>query len=210
MKDSTSKERILEKVRKGLFEKGNSNYLNADFANTLFGEETELPEILFANNFIEQKGNFIFCQNEEEAIVEIRNLFISEKWGYPEFQEEEIYFFVEKAGLKNNSLKNEKNKISITLCECLIASTGSILISSRQDLPMRLCINCKIHIVIAFTSQMVNSISESLRYLESKYLDQQPSQLTYITGPSKTADIEQKLVYGAHGPKEIYCFLIEG
>jgi L-lactate dehydrogenase complex protein LldG len=84
------------------------------------------------------------------------------------------------------------------------------LISSSQEISTRLSINCKIHIVIAYTSQIVKSISESLTYIERKYENQQPRQLTYISGPSKTADIEQKLVYGAHGPKEIYCFLIEG
>ncbi|MFN5461044.1 MAG: lactate utilization protein C, partial [Bacteroidota bacterium] len=101
------------------------------------------------------------------------------------------------------------NKISITLCECLVASTGSILISSAQEISTRLTVNCKIHIVIAFTSQIVNTISDSLQYIEKKYLNNQPRQLTYITGASKTADIEQQLVYGAHGPKEIFCFLIE-
>ncbi|MFN5459541.1 MAG: hypothetical protein ACK5AY_06505, partial [Bacteroidota bacterium] len=62
MEESTSREKILKKVRKALVEKGNSEYLNADFTSPLFTEESEIPEIIFAKNFIEQKGNFIFCR----------------------------------------------------------------------------------------------------------------------------------------------------
>jgi L-lactate dehydrogenase complex protein LldG len=36
-----------------------------------------------------------------------------------------------------------------------------------------------------------------------------PSMVTLATGPSRTADIEKTLVVGVHGPKEVYCFLIE-
>jgi L-lactate dehydrogenase complex protein LldG len=36
-----------------------------------------------------------------------------------------------------------------------------------------------------------------------------PSQLTLVTGPSRTADIEGKLVTGAHGPQQLYCFVID-
>lgn len=36
-----------------------------------------------------------------------------------------------------------------------------------------------------------------------------PSMVTLITGPSRTADIEKTLVMGAHGPKELYVFLLE-
>ena len=45
--------------------------------------------------------------------------------------------------------------------------------------------------------------------MKKKYPDNYPSMISLITGPSRTADIEKTLVMGAHGPKELYVFLIE-
>ena len=42
-----------------------------------------------------------------------------------------------------------------------------------------------------------------------KEADVIPSMISYATGPSRTADIEKTLVVGVHGPKEVYCFLVD-
>jgi L-lactate dehydrogenase complex protein LldG len=48
-----------------------------------------------------------------------------------------------------------------------------------------------------------------LVFLQKKYRDKLPSQISFATGPSRTADIEKTLVVGVHGPKEVYCFLLD-
>jgi len=45
--------------------------------------------------------------------------------------------------------------------------------------------------------------------MNKKYKDNLPSLITFATGPSRTADIEKTLVVGVHGPKEVYCFLVD-
>jgi len=45
--------------------------------------------------------------------------------------------------------------------------------------------------------------------MKRKYKDEYPSMISLITGPSRTADIEKTLIIGAHGPKEVYVFLID-
>jgi len=45
--------------------------------------------------------------------------------------------------------------------------------------------------------------------MKEKYGENLPSLITLATGPSRTADIEKTLVVGVHGPKEVFCFLIE-
>ncbi|HYE54693.1 MAG TPA: LUD domain-containing protein [Chitinophagaceae bacterium] len=45
--------------------------------------------------------------------------------------------------------------------------------------------------------------------MQTKYGDKLPSFFSFATGPSRTADIEKTLVVGVHGPKEVYCFLID-
>ena len=65
------------------------------------------------------------------------------------------------------------------------------------------------HIVIAYTSQLLNNIKDGLKFIRDKYGRAIPSIITTISGPSKTADIEKTLVQGAHGPKEVFVFLID-
>ena len=67
-----------------------------------------------------------------------------------------------------------------------------------------------VHICIALTSQLVYDVKDALQLLQKKYPNDLPSLVTFATGPSRTADIEKTLVVGVHGPKEVYCFLLEG
>jgi len=66
-----------------------------------------------------------------------------------------------------------------------------------------------IHIVFAKASQLVMDIRHGMTLVSEKYGAKMPSMLTTITGPSRTADIEKMLVLGAHGPKDLFVFLIE-
>ncbi len=52
-------------------------------------------------------------------------------------------------------------------------------------------------------------INDAFTILVKKYGNNLPSSISLATGPSRTADIEKTLVVGVHGPKEVYCFLID-
>jgi L-lactate dehydrogenase complex protein LldG len=97
---------------------------------------------------------------------------------------------------------------AITGCEYLVARTGSLLLSSAGESGRTVSVYAPIHICIAYTHQVVEDIADGLE----KALLQNPtypSLLTLATGPSRTADIEKTLVVGVHGPKEVFCFLID-
>lgn len=98
---------------------------------------------------------------------------------------------------------------SITGCELLVARTGSIFLSNLSSSGRTTSVYAPIHICIAMTSQLVYSLEDALLSLTNKYGNQLPSVLSLATGPSRTADIEKTLVVGVHGPKEVYCFLID-
>jgi L-lactate dehydrogenase complex protein LldG len=66
-----------------------------------------------------------------------------------------------------------------------------------------------VHICVAKASQLVFDVKDALKILQKKYGDQLPSMISFATGPSRTADIEKTLVVGVHGPKEVYCFLLD-
>jgi L-lactate dehydrogenase complex protein LldG len=99
--------------------------------------------------------------------------------------------------------------VSVTSCECLVARTGSLVMSTAQASGRTASVYAPVHICIAFSSQLVYDIKDALVLVKDKYKDHLPSLITFATGPSRTADIEKTLVVGVHGPKEVYCFLVD-
>jgi L-lactate dehydrogenase complex protein LldG len=97
--------------------------------------------------------------------------------------------------------------IGITRCDCLVAQTGSILISTRSAGGRALSVFPSIHLVIARRDQLVPDLATAMDLLRSRYEGHWPSQLSVITGPSRTSDIEKVLVLGAHGPKRLALHL---
>jgi L-lactate dehydrogenase complex protein LldG len=64
------------------------------------------------------------------------------------------------------------------------------------------------HIVIARQGQLVTDLTEAYASLAAKYRANYPSMISFITGPSRTGDIERILVLGAHGPKRLTILLL--
>lgn len=98
----------------------------------------------------------------------------------------------------------------LTECEVLVAQTGSVLVSSRRSGGRILSVLPPHHVVVARTSQMVGDLSEAYAFLRERYGTDHPSFLSFITGPSRTGDIERILVLGAHGPKRLTIFCVPG
>ena len=83
------------------------------------------------------------------------------------------------------------------------------MVSNHQAAGRRLSIFPHQHIVVARTGQLVLDLKDAFALLKKKYGTQIPSMVSNITGPSRTADIEKTLVLGAHGPKELFVFLVD-
>ncbi|MBN1986625.1 MAG: lactate utilization protein [Prolixibacteraceae bacterium] len=102
---------------------------------------------------------------------------------------------------------NEQMEAGITGCEFLIAHTGSVMVSSAQAGGRQMFVYPPVHIVVARKSQVVEYLQNAYSAILEKYQNSLPSQISLITGPSRTADIEKTLILGAHGPKELHVFL---
>ena len=208
--ETTSKEKILKKVRKALIEKAIKGS-NVDFDSDIFQKNEEPLEILFAEQFTKLNGKFIYCENENELCNNLADLVSENKWEGIFCYEKKAKEILNKA--KINFSENEKDirhvNAGVSFCESLSARTGSVLVSSKQTAGRRLPAFANYHIVIAYSSQLVYTIKESLNEIKKKYGNNMPSMLVNIAGPSRTADIEKTLVQGAHGPKEIYVFLVD-
>ena len=212
MSDSTtSKEKILKKIRKALTTKPSREIGDVDKTSEIFVVSEEPLEIEFAQKFSAADGKFIFCENEEEFILSLDFFIKDNEWENIFCVEPAIKKMLDQANIKYSDKEEDllKTDIGITLCENLIARTGSVVVSSKQKSGRRLPAFANFHVVIAYTSQLVNNVSDSLKQIKEKYNNQLPSMISTITGPSKTADIEKTLVQGAHGPREIILFLID-
>jgi L-lactate dehydrogenase complex protein LldG len=211
MPSQQSKENILKRIREALATPTQTPVAKPDFSAPIYSQISSEPSVQFAEVFVRNKGEFFFCENEQEFIsslqllIEKRNLQEIYVW------ETLLNELLKKSGIafKADDTKFKSAEVGITLCECLVARTGSIIITSRQEAGRRLGIYPPIHIVVAFTSQLVADIKDGLQMVQAKYPTLLPSMISMITGPSRTADIEKTLVLGAHGPKELILFLIE-
>lgn len=101
----------------------------------------------------------------------------------------------------------ESCDIGITECEALVAQTGSVLVTNRSSGGRAVSVLPPHHIVLARRDQMLRDLPEAFQLLKRKYSDNYPSMISFITGPSRTGDIERILVLGAHGPKRLTIFL---
>ncbi len=98
--------------------------------------------------------------------------------------------------------------LGVTGCDCLIAQTGSIAVSTRSAGGRALSVLPPVHLVIARREQIVPDLTGAMDWLRRRYDQHWPSSLSLITGPSRTADIEKILVMGAHGPKRLAVYFV--
>jgi L-lactate dehydrogenase complex protein LldG len=207
---STSRENILKKIRKALSQSTPIPFPNSEGNNSVFQPSTQELEVEFAEQFTLLQGRFVFCINRQELAFQLNSLIKKQDWNKVYCVEEnlaeqfasQIPERIIRAGLADAD-------VSITTCECLVARTGTIVMSAAQESGRTTSVYSPIHICIAFTNQLVYDLRDALQLLKDKYGDELPSLITFATGPSRTADIEKTLVVGVHGPKEVYLFLVE-
>jgi L-lactate dehydrogenase complex protein LldG len=99
--------------------------------------------------------------------------------------------------------------LGITGCDYLIARTGSIALTTETGAGRILSVLPPTHLVIARRQQFVSDVNDAVELLKKRYQNRWPSMMTFITGPSRTADIEKILVLGAHGPKSLSVLLLD-
>lgn len=98
--------------------------------------------------------------------------------------------------------------VGITACEALIAQTGSVLITGKGCGGRALSVLPPHHVVLATADQLLPDMLAGYDQLTETYGDALPSFISFITGASRTADIERILVLGAHGPRRLTVIVI--
>ena len=210
VRNVTAKEKMLKNIRQALLEKRDNPH--PDFEDAAFyKDEEDSLDVTFAREFTEVKGKFVYCDGEiaiiENLIALVEELGVSKIFAWePAIQQLLGHYGFPILSSDQNFADAE---VGITTCEALIARNGSIMISNANEGGRRLSIYPPVHIVFAKASQLVMDIKHAMTLIKQRYGNDMPTMLTTITGPSRTADIEKMLVLGAHGPKDLYVFLIE-
>lgn len=102
----------------------------------------------------------------------------------------------------------EASDAGITECDALVAQTGSVLVTNRSAGGRALSVLPPHHVVLARREQLLRDLPAAFELLKKKYAGNYPSMISFITGPSRTGDIERILVLGAHGPKKLTIFCV--
>jgi L-lactate dehydrogenase complex protein LldG len=89
---------------------------------------------------------------------------------------------------------------------CGISATGSIVLWPDSDEPRSLSLVPPVHFVIIDAKNLYADFATLMT--EQQWQGKLPTNVVLISGPSKTADIQQTLAYGAHGPKELIVLLL--
>lgn len=115
--------------------------------------------------------------------------------------------------LKKYQTTMEENKddlfsvpAAITSSLGAIAETGSLILWPTKEEPRLLSLTPPVHVAIVSADQFYTTFYEAIEV--NRWCDNMPTNALLISGPSKTADIEQELCYGVHGPKELIVFIV--
>ncbi len=101
--------------------------------------------------------------------------------------------------------------ICLSGVELAIAESGTLLLRHGPGRPRLASLLSPCHIAIVFERQLVRGLGEALTILLQRYGQEifgPTSNLTFITGPSRTADIEMTLSLGIHGPPQLHVILV--
>jgi L-lactate dehydrogenase complex protein LldG len=97
--------------------------------------------------------------------------------------------------------------VSLTPCFAAIAETGTLMLISGSATPTTLNFLPDTHIVVVRAEQIVATYEDGWDRLRAA--EELPRAVNFITGPSRTGDIEQRIVLGAHGPRRLHIILVD-
>lgn len=205
MSTETARTNILNKIKKALEQPAPLPFPAAEGKDFPVQPQQQELVVEFAEQFTNLQGKFIFCADKAELLQNFQKLCYQNQWTQVFCTEDEIRASLQPFKWFDNITTCEA---AITGCEVLVARTGTMVLSATANNRVP-SVYAPIHLCIAFTSQLVYDVKDALVYVQEKYKSSLPSLITFATGPSRTADIEKTLVVGVHGPKEVYCFLVD-
>jgi L-lactate dehydrogenase complex protein LldG len=99
--------------------------------------------------------------------------------------------------------------VGLTGAFAAVAETGTLVLASGPASPGTLCFLPDVHLVVLPAGRIVGTYEEAWLRLRARGAGFMPRAVSWITGPSRTADIEQTLLMGAHGPRSLHVIVVD-
>ncbi len=103
----------------------------------------------------------------------------------------------------------ETDGAGVAVALCGIAETGTLMLTSGPASPSGLNFLPPVHIIVLRARDIVGALEDGWARLRQSGNGQMPRTVNLITGPSRTADIAQTMIMGAHGPKYLHVIVVE-
>jgi L-lactate dehydrogenase complex protein LldG len=224
-----SREEILHRIRKGLGRGEGAGHADSEAplprnSGPSSGAREQLSKDDLADVFAQSLtgvNTSVYRENETDGIREFIAGFVSER-GLESFSIWETEFLnslgikesLEGSGLAIKSAENKAeialSSVGITEADYAIADTGTLVLLSGPERPRGVSLIPPVHLAIVKKENIVSNIEELFGIVNKFYEDHKttPASATFITGPSRTADIELNLTLGVHGPKELHVLIV--
>lgn len=178
-------------------------------------QETPLPSELpvdekFTLQFKKNGGKFIYCENFDEVLVGFKDITTENDWAH-------VTFFSVNSLLNDRfsdanisfSTNPKASPVFFSTCEHLIGDNGAILVSSNQILDYKVREIPENIIVLATTSQLVETLSDGLKSIKTRYQNQIPANITTLNHFGRNRlDKDDFMTYGSSS-KNLYLLLLE-
>jgi len=216
----SAREQIFSNIRNGL---GRGELQGEALANAQERISAHLPHSIPARSQLPFEGQVaLFKAMASEAVAELHELERIEQ--LPEqvatfMETERLQQLVMASSPELTALNWPENidiqqrvaqagdTLSLTCAFAGIAETGTLMLLSGSDSPTTLNFLPDIHLVLLRRSTIVGHYEAAWQKVRDRG-DHWPRTVNMITGPSRSADIEQKLQMGAHGPKRLVIFIL--
>jgi L-lactate dehydrogenase complex protein LldG len=99
--------------------------------------------------------------------------------------------------------------VGVTTAQAAIAETGTLVLESERERHRLISLLPPVHIALINSTDICLTLREALKKLRAGWPVKMSRAITFITGPSRTADIELTLTIGVHGPKEVYVIIMD-
>ena len=97
------------------------------------------------------------------------------------------------------------DRLGITGCFCAVAETGTLVLTSGATTPTASMLLPDTHVCVVRAEQIVSGMEEAFARVRAQGM---PRAINFVSGPSRTGDIEQTIVLGAHGPFRVHILVL--
>ena len=213
-RDCTNKEQILAKVRSAILEKDEKHFFNINLQDDTWipFKEEDGNEFTFIERFKENGGIFMYFESMEHFKEAMQQFAVENNWSpilttSPEIKE--IFSDSDIAFSDDYKDPERKKNVSLIPCEYMIAQTGSIVVSDTCAGSRAAYSFTDTLLIMARPSQFVSKLKDIFPLLKEKYHDNMPTGMSIISGASQSTAIDNTLVIGAIGCKQVALFLVE-